>query len=280
MKIGPYEIQTLETGRFALDGGAMFGVVPKVLWSQHYPADELNRITMALRVLLLRSEEHVVLIDTGLGDKFSEKQAQMYGMEPGSGSLLLALEQAGLRPEEITDVILTHLHFDHAGGATRREGENLVPTFPQARYWVQQRNWDWANHPSEKDRASYLKENFQPLHEAGVLHFLDGESEILPGIFAWVSDGHTVGQQLIRVQDPQTALIYCADIIPMAAHLRLPYIMGYDLYPMTTLEEKRRILERACAEGWILVFEHDPRVAACRVNVGAKGAQIAEELRF
>lgn len=280
MKIGPYEIIALEAGRFALDGGAMFGVVPKTLWNKYHPADALNRIELALRVLLLKSEERLILIDTGMGNKFSEKQADMYGLKPEAGDLFSCLDSHKIQPHEITDVILTHLHFDHAGGATRYSNEKLVPSFPNARYWVQKSNWDWANQPSEKDKASYLKENFIPLQQAGCLHFLEGECELLPNIFAWVSDGHTTGQQLIRIADSENALIYCADIIPTASHLRLPYIMGYDLHPLTTLEEKRSILQQASDKGWILVFEHDPKIAACRVQTGPKGFEISQEIEL
>lgn len=278
LMIGPYRVSTLETGEFALDGGAMFGVIPKTLWSREHPADELNRIELALRTLLLVGDDRVILVDTGIGEKFAAKYAAMYGISFEKFSLKKALAAHGLGPDDVTDVILTHLHFDHAGGATRLENGEPVPTFAKATYWVQTRNWEWANAPSEKDRASYLPENFLPLQASGQLQLLEGEGEILPGISAWLSDGHTIGQQLIKISDGQTTLIYCADIIPTASHLKLPYIMGYDLQPLLTLEEKRKVLQQAIAENWIVVFEHDPQLPACRVRQGAKGPEVAEKI--
>ncbi len=280
MQIGPYQIQTLNTGYFALDGGAMFGVVPKKLWQREHPADNENRIRMALRTLLVRSDDRVILIDTGIGNKFPEKYRQIYAIESTGPSLNSELARHGLAATDITDVILTHLHFDHAGGATQFENEQLTPAFKNARYWIQQRNLEWALAPSEKDRASYLVENFEPLQAAGVLESLTGPGEIFPGISAWLSDGHTIGQQLIKISDGQQTLIYCADIIPMASHLKLPYIMGYDLQPLVTLEEKRQILTQAADQDWILVFEHDPKITAATIQATAKGFEIKSELDF
>ncbi len=271
MKVGPYQVHSLETGRFALDGGAMFGVIPKTLWNRSNPADDLNRISLALRILLLVGDNRVILVDTGIGEKFPPKHQEMYAIDTESSNLKRSLAVHGLTPDDVTDVILTHLHFDHAGGATEFQDGKLVPTFKHARYHVQQRNWDWANQPSEKDRASYLKENFIPLVQAGQLNLLQGEGEILPGISAWLSDGHTIGQQLVKVSDGQQSVIYCADIIPTASHLALPYIMGYDLQPLLTMEEKRRLLTQAAAENWVIVFEHDPQMPACTVKQGEKG---------
>lgn len=277
MQIAGYEVKALETGRFALDGGAMFGVVPKVVWEKKNPADELNRIALALRVLLLVGHGRVVLVDTGIGDKFSERHQAIYGIDPTAGTLLSALAEQGFASADVTDVVLTHLHFDHAGGATRRlpDGQ-LVPTFPNATYHVQRRNWDWAHNPSEKDRASYLSENFAPLAEAGQINWVEGSGAILPGVYAWLSEGHTVGQQLIQVRDEQQTLIYCADIIPTSTHLAVPYVMGYDLHPLTTIAEKKEILEQAAEGGWIVVFEHDPVMQACTVVRTEKGFAPAE----
>lgn len=276
MKIGDYQVCTLETGRFALDGGAMFGVVPKVIWEKLHPADASNRIQLALRVVLLQSEAKNILIDTGIGTKFPARQQEIFGIEQEHSNLNASLLQKGLRPEDITDVILTHLHFDHAGGATCYRDEQLQPTFPNARYWVQRANWDWALQPTEKDRASYLRENFIPLQEAGQLKLLDGPGDILPGIRARLSNGHTTGQQLIEIYDAENTAIYCADIIPTAAHIAIPYVMGYDLYPLTTMEEKKAILLDALAQNWILIFEHDPILSGCRVKQGKKGIEAGE----
>lgn len=280
MHIGDYEIYSLNTGFFALDGGAMFGVVPKKLWSREHPADDENRIRMALRTLLLKGKDRIILVDTGIGNKFPEKYQQIYGIEHGTPPLYELLAAHGVTPEQVTDVVLTHLHFDHAGGATRYEGETLVPSFPQARHWIQSRNLEWAYHPTEKDQASYLPENFTPIKEAGLFEVRSGAGEIIPFISSWVSDGHTIGQQLVKVSDGENTLVFCADIIPMASHLKLPYIMGYDLQPLVTLEEKRRILTQAAAENWILVFEHDPEITACRIETTEKGFGIKEVLDF
>jgi len=280
MKIGAYQIDTLNTGYFALDGGAMFGVVPKKLWQREHPADTENRIRMALRTLLLRSDDRVILVDTGIGEKFPEKYRQIYAIEQSGPSLNSELAKHGLSPDDVSDVILTHLHFDHAGGATVIDNGTLKPAFKNANYWIQQRNLDWAMAPSEKDRASYLPENFQPLQEAGILKTLAGPAEIFPGISAWLSDGHTIGQQLIKIADDSQTLIYCADIIPMVSHLKLPYIMGYDLQPLVTLEEKRQILTQAAEQGWILVFEHDPEIAAATIQASDKGFMVKESLKL
>lgn len=280
MHIGDYEIHSLNTGFFALDGGAMFGVVPKKLWSREHPADDENRIRMALRTLLLKGKDRIVLVDTGIGNKFPEKYQRIYGIEQGTPPLYELLAQHGVTPEQVTDVVLTHLHFDHAGGATRYAGETLVPSFPQARHWIQSRNLEWAYHPTEKDRASYIADNFAPIKEAGLFEVRSGAGEILPYVSAWVSDGHTIGQQLVKVSDGDNTLVFCADIIPMASHLKLPYIMGYDLQPLVTLEEKRRILTQAAAENWILVFEHDPEITACRIEATDKGFGVKEVLDF
>jgi glyoxylase-like metal-dependent hydrolase (beta-lactamase superfamily II) len=180
----------------------------------------------------------------------------------------------------VTDVILTHLHFDHAGGATCLKDGQLAPTFPQARYWVQRENWDWAVNPSEKDRASYLPENFLPLHASGQLQFLEGPGDILPGIRARLSQGHTTGQQLIEIYSPEETAIYCADIIPTASHIAVPFVMGYDLRPLQTIAEKKDILADAHAGNWILIFEHDPNIAACRVQMGEKGLVAGEVVQF
>lgn len=254
----------------------MFGVVPKVIWEKTNPADAQNRIELAMRVLLLVSSDRVIIVDTGIGNKFSPKFTEMYHIDHSHDSLERSLQQHSLTPTDVTDVVLTHLHFDHAGGATRRAGDALVPTFPQARYHVQRKNWDWAQAPTEKDRASYLPENFVPLYEHGQLHFVEGQQEILPGIHPWLSEGHTVGQQLIQVSGPEGTLMYCADIIPTASHIPVPFVMGYDLFPVTTMAEKKEILQQAANHQWLIFFEHDPHTAACTVKMTEKGVRFAD----
>ncbi|MBP1647067.1 MAG: Glyoxylase, beta-lactamase superfamily, partial [Bacteroidetes bacterium] len=278
MKIGSYDLHAIETGRFALDGGAMFGVVPRPLWEKTNPPDERNRIAMAARVLLLVGDGRRILVDTGNGDKFDQKFASIYKMEGGREVMVASLARHHLTPGDITDVILTHLHFDHAGGATCREGEHIVPAFPNATYHVQQRHWEAALHPTDRDRASFLPGDFMPLHEAGVLKFIHGEEEILPGIRARLVHGHTTALQCPLISDGQSSLLYCADLVPLASHLHLPWIMAYDLRPLVTLEEKRTTLDRAVDEQWVMFFEHDPVLTAGYVERTGKGFTLGQTL--
>jgi glyoxylase-like metal-dependent hydrolase (beta-lactamase superfamily II) len=278
MTIGGYRIHAVETGRFALDGGAMFGVVPKVLWERTDPADERNRISMAARALLLVGHGRVILVDTGNGDKMPEKLRAIYRIDNESSNLTASLESLNLRPADITDVVLTHLHFDHAGGATVRSGDRIVPAFPNARYYVQREHWDAALAPTERDQASFFRDDFLPLQEHGHLQFTDGPGELFPGISLEPVHGHTAALQCPVISDGRQTLFYCADLVPMAAHVQLPWIMGYDLRPLVTLEEKRKILGRAAAEQWVLFFEHDPRIAAARIVDGEKGYAIREQV--
>jgi glyoxylase-like metal-dependent hydrolase (beta-lactamase superfamily II) len=271
LHLGPYELTTIDDGRFALDGGAMFGTVPRVLWERSNPPDEQNRIGMALRTLLIRGEGRTILVDTGLGDKFPEKHLAMYRVER-RGGVVAGLASLGVAPEEVTDVLLTHLHFDHGGGGTRRDGAgSLVPTFSAARYHLQEENLRVASLPNERERASYLPENLQPLRDAGCLEVHSGGYELAPGVEILVSHGHTRGMQMVLVSSPGAPpVFYPADLIPSSSHLRIPWVMGYDLWPLTVMEEKRALLERAVREGWVLIFEHDPSMAACTVNFDGK----------
>jgi len=280
MKIGPYEILTVETGYAWLDGGAMFGVIPKVLWNKTNPADDLNRIQLALRTMVIKSEEKIILVDTGVGQKMNEKLSKIYNVDHSNYELVQGLAAKGIQPDEVTDVIVTHLHFDHVGGATYYDGEDLKLTFPTANYHVQGEQWYWANNPSMKDRASYMPENFKPIEEAGKLNELSGPVELFPGIEMLVMYGHTAGMQLPKISDGETTLLYCADLMPTAAHIPLPFIMGYDNNPLITLEEKKRLLPQAVEENWILVFEHDPLRAAGTVRKTDKGFQLKEEVNL
>ncbi len=271
MKIGPYTIDPVETGRFALDGGAMFGVVPKPLWSRTNPADERNRITLAARALLLRDGRRTILVDNGNGSKFSDKLRDIYRLDTAAGDLRSSLGALGVTPDDVTDVVLTHLHFDHAGGSTTVVDGRAVPTFPNARHYVQLAHWEQAMNPTPKDRASFFPDDYMPLKTEGLLEFTDGEGELFPGIRLLVMNGHTAAQQLPLITDGATTLLYCCDLFPTVAHIPLPYVMAYDLRPLTTMAEKESVLERAAAGRWVLFFEHDPGTAACTVKRGERG---------
>ena len=264
LTFGPWTARTLETGHLWLDGGAMFGSVPKPLWSKTNPPDERNRIRLAMRCLLLEGHGRRVLVDVGVGDKLSAKLADIYRIEHDVHTLERSLAGLGLSVGDVTDVVLTHLHFDHAGGATRRDGERLVPRLPRARYYVQRRNWDNALAPNPRERASYMPENFQPLMEAGVVTLWDGVVTPWPGVEIVTAEGHTRGQQLVRVGGAEGALYFVADLIPTAAHVRIPFVMGYDVAAIETMAEKRALLERAAAENAWICLEHDPDIALGR----------------
>lgn len=271
MNIGSYEIHPIETGHFALDGGAMFGVVPKPLWEKSNPPDEKNRIDLAARALLVIGNGKKILVDVGNGSKYNEKLTSIYKFDTSTNDLLTSLKKHHLAPSDITDVILTHLHFDHAGGSTFNDNGEVKPTFPNARYYVQREHWRAANNPTERDKASFFKEDFMPLEFHGQIEHTEGEGEIFPGISVRIMNGHTTALQCPVITDGTTTLFYCADLMPTTSHVNLPWIMAYDLRPLVTLEEKRKILDQAVDESWILFFEHDPATAAVRVTRTEKG---------
>lgn len=269
MKIGKYLLFDIKSGYFGLDGGAMFGIIPKPLWEKTNPADEVNRVTLATRNLLLVSDTRKILIDTGMGNKWDEKSLNIYRIN-SEFSLEQALAQKGFSPSDITDVILTHLHFDHTGGSTKIEKGIIVPTFPNAKYYVQKQNFDWAMNPSERDKGSYLKENFEPLASEGILNLLTN-TEFDDNITFEIINGHTFGQQMVKISDGINTVLYCADLLPFVSHIRLPYIMAYDLQPLVTLSEKKKFLKQALEENWILYFGHDPEFAAVTLKHTEKG---------
>ena len=264
--LGRFRIHALEAGVQRLDGGAMFGVVPKPLWERRIPADARNRIPLGLRCLLVETPDELVLVETGLGNKENEKFLDIYGVEnaaaPGSGSadrLQEAVRHAGFSPDDVTVVVNTHLHFDHAGGNTFRDGDGAVRlSFPHARYFVQRREWEWAHATNERTAASYLPDNYDPVERAGRLHLVEGVAEIVPGIETLPTPGHCPGHQSVRVTSGGETACYLADVVPTFAHLPLPWIMGYDVEPLVTLESKRALLARAVEERWLLVSTHDP----------------------
>ena len=278
MKIGAYEIHSIETGRFCLDGGAMFGVVPKPLWEKFNPPDEKNRIELAARALLVRGNGHTILVDVGNGSKYDDKLTSIYRFDTTRYDILSSLKKHNLTPADITDVLLTHLHFDHAGGSTVNENGDIKPTFPKAKYYVQREHWRAANNPTERDRASFFKEDFMPLQYFGLIEYTDGEGEIFPGISVRLMNGHTSALQCPVISDGTTTLFYCADLMPTTTHVQLPWIMAYDLRPLVTLEEKRKILDQAVDESWILFFEHDPATQAVRVMRTDKGIVVDAQI--
>ena len=268
------KVISIETGHFKLDGGAMFGVVPKTIWNKMIPADDNNLCSWTMRCLLVDTGEKVILIDTGLGDKQDERFFSHYYLH-GEATLMTSLTQAGYSPESITDVLLTHFHFDHVGGAVKKNADDtLSPAFPNAKYWTTQRHYDWAYTPNARERASFLKENFVPLMDAQVLHFRPEEEGYVwdEHIRIRISNGHTESMILpeIRINDDVT-LIYAADLIPSAHHVGLPYIMGYDIRPLVTLEEKTTFLTEVAQKGYYLFLEHDKETQCISIKLDAKG---------
>jgi glyoxylase-like metal-dependent hydrolase (beta-lactamase superfamily II) len=272
-RLGDMTVHALDAGRQRLDGGAMFGVVPKPLWERRIPADDRNRIPLAMRCLLLETPAALVLIDNGAGNKEPDKFLDIYGIDNGAAAdghatrLEDALAAAGFTADDVDVVVDTHLHFDHAGGNTRRlpDGE-LAISFPRARYVVQRGEFEWAHVRNERIQASYLPHNFDPVMAAGRLDLVDGDVEVVPGVSLLRTPGHTPHHQSVLVRSGGETLCYLADVIPTAAHLPLPWIMGYDVEPLVTLESKRSLLQRARDEDWLLVFEHDPVVAWGRLD--------------
>lgn len=280
MKIGAYNIYPLETGKFKLDGGAMFGIIPKPLWTKTNPADEQNRVQLFARCLLLVSDSKKILIDTGMGSKWDEKSRRIYELENKDSTLKDSLHKLGYKFSDITDVILTHLHFDHTGGSVESLNGKFAPAFPNATYYVQKKNFDWGMNPSERDKGSYLKENFLPLYEEGVLKFFDGEERFDDNIDFLTVNGHTFAQQLVRISDGAQTLLYAGDLLPFSSHLRLSYIMGYDLQPLETLKEKKRILQKAYEEEWSVFFEHDPFTPCVKIAADNKGYFVKEKIEL
>lgn len=270
MKIGKYKLLTIQSGYFSLDGGAMFGIIPKPLWEKTNPADVQNRVTLSTRNLLLISDARKILIDTGMGSKWDDKAKNIYNID-SKLDLESSLEHVGIKCEDVTDVLLTHLHFDHTGGSTKLLNNKLVPVFPNAKYYVQKKNFEWAMNPSERDRGSYIKENFEPLVKEGVLELINGEIDFDDNISFVVINGHTFSQQMIKISDSSNTLLYVADLIPFVSQIKIPYIMGYDLQPLVTLDEKKKYLKLAVDENWNLYFGHDPEFAIATVKHSEKG---------
>jgi len=260
--LGDVKVHVLHDGAFALDGGAMFGVVPRVVWEKTDPPDEKNRVSLGLNIALVESGGKRIVVDTGMGDKWGEKERRMYRLDR-STTLLGSLQALGLSPEDIDVVVNTHLHFDHAGGfVTRTDEGRLVPTFPRARYLVRRAEWEDATHPHERNRASYLPENYVPLDEAGVVDFTQEDQAVMRGVRVVRTGGHTMHHQMVLLESGGKTAVFPADLMPTAAHVDEPWIMGYDLYPMDTLAFKRTFVRDAIAGEYLVFFEHDPVVVA------------------
>jgi glyoxylase-like metal-dependent hydrolase (beta-lactamase superfamily II) len=266
------KLHTVETGFFKLDGGAMFGVVPKTIWNKTNPADENNLCTWAMRCLLVEDSNRLILIDTGIGDKQDAKFFSYYYLH-GDTSLNSSLSKLGFSTEDITDVFLTHLHFDHVGGAVKRDGENLVPTFKNATYWSNQQHWDWAVNPNDREKASFLKENIMPIQESGQLKFIDSKDGVnyMNGFDVRFVYGHTDAMMLPLISYKGKEILYMADLLPSVGHLPLPYVMAYDMFPLKTLNEKKIFLSEALEKEYILYFEHDPVNECCTLQQTERG---------
>ena len=266
MHLGDYRIEIVPDAEFRLDGGAMFGVVPRALWARVAPPDEANRVRLSANCLFIEAGRERILIETGIGDKWTERQAEMYGVERKRPLAASVEAVTGYRADEITIVVNTHLHFDHAGGNTVRAADGrIVPTFPNARYLVSRAEFEHANAPHERDRASYLAENWQPLAESGQLELQPADYEVVPGLRMETIAGHSRTMQCIRLVRGGQTLFGFADLVPTRAHVPLAWIMGYDLYPVETLEAKKRLLPQAAREGWLCLFYHDADAPLARI---------------
>lgn len=269
------KLHTIDTGFFKLDGGAMFGVVPKAIWNKTNPADENNLCTWAMRCLLIKDGDKLILVDNGIGDKQDEKFLSHYHLH-GDATLDNSLAKLGYSKDDITDVILTHLHFDHCGGSIVKEGTRLVPAFKNATFWSNQQHWEWAVSPNAREKASFLKENILPIQESGQLKFIPVEdgyafSENIKIRFAF---GHTDAMMLPEIHIDDTTFLYMADLLPSVGHIPQPYVMSYDMFPLKTLEEKKRILELAEKNNYILILEHDPLHECCTLQITEKGIRL------
>ncbi|MBX7240678.1 MAG: MBL fold metallo-hydrolase [Bacteroidia bacterium] len=273
------KLYSIETGKFRLDGGAMFGVVPKVIWNKTNPADEKNRIDMAMRCLLIEDESRLILVDNGIGHKYNDKFRDLYALNH-ENTLEKSLEALGFNREDITDIFLTHLHFDHCGGSTEwnsvKERYELV--FNNAIHWVQKKHVEWALKPNPREKASFFKENILPIVESGNLRMLEGDTELFPEIDIKVFNGHTESQQLPLIQYKGRKILFAADLFPSYGHIPLPYVMGYDTRPLLTLEEREEWLPRIVSENIVLFYEHDPYNECGTVVMNEKGGYQSGEV--
>lgn len=276
------KLYTIDTGYFKLDGGAMFGVVPKTIWNKLNPADENNLCTWALRCLLIEEGNKLILIDTGNGNKQDAKFWSHYHLH-GEDTLDKSLAKHGFSADDITDVVLTHLHFDHCGGAIKIEDGKLVPAFKNAVYWSNKKHWDWAVYPNDREKASFLKENILPMQECGQLKFQDtatSQSPVIPELSYWYVNGHTEAMMIPHIHYNDKTIVYMADLLPSAAHIPIPYVMGYDMFPLTTMQEKKSFLKEAMEKNYVLFFEHDPKIECCTLQQTEKGIRMKDSFKL
>lgn len=292
------KLYTINTGYFKLDGGAMFGVVPKSMWNKINPADENNKCTWALRCLLIEDGNRLILIDNGIGNKQDAKFFSHYYLH-GDDTLDSSLAKHGFHRDDITDVLLTHLHFDHCGGSIIRDGDKLIPAFKNATYWSNQQHWHWATNPNDREKASFLKENILPIQESGQLkfiqhpHFEKGESgwtsyppdsiftsPFSENISVIFTNGHTNGMMLPKILYKDKTIVFMADLLPSAGHIPIPYVMAYDMFPLTTLQEKKSFLSEAVENNYILFFEHDARTECCDLQMTEKGIRAGNHFKL
>lgn len=268
MKIGQYDLYSIETSEFSLDGGAMFGIIPKTLWKEKLLPDRLNRVDMVTRSLLLVNGDRKVLIDTGNGSKWAKKYLDIYNIDFSNYDILSSLKKNGFKMDDITDVICTHMHFDHIGGNTYYQNDIIEPTFPNATYWISKDNWALANQPSVKDQGSFISQDWEVLEKNNMIKLVD--EQFLDGIDIFFTHGHTDGLMHPIISDGNKKLFYGADIFPTHAHLPIPWVMAYDLHPAKTMSEKSKLLKKMYEQEWILFFEHDPFYQACTIDMKGK----------